>query len=70
MVCGLFIAVIVCHSKKSATSSQDRPVSDLSVYEYITNPVYGCLNPTVTPVMTEIEAYMTGCKELRAYKIV
>ena len=67
VVCGFFIAVIICRSKKGATASQASP--DMPVYECI-HPVYECLNPTVTPVMTENEAYMTGCKELRAYEII
>jgi hypothetical protein len=63
----MIICITLC-SKKSTISIQDRP--DLPVYETISGPVYEYLNPTVTPVMTENEAYTTGCKELRAYKII
>jgi hypothetical protein len=74
MLVVLFIAaVIICitlcsKNSKSTISSQDRP--DLPVYETISGPVYEYLNPTVTPVMTENEAYTTGCKEFSAYKII
>ena len=72
VICILLFAVmmyIVLQSKKSSISSCDRP--DLpTVYEYITGPVYEYLNPTITPVMTENEAYDTCCEEIRAYDIV
>ena len=63
VVCTLLFAVMICiiiHSKKSDDSchDHDRPVP---VYEYITGPVYEYLNPTVTSVMTENEAYNTHC---------
>jgi hypothetical protein len=64
MIC---IKVTLC-SKKSTISGQDRP--EQPVYETISGPVYEYLNPMVTPVMTENEAYTTGCKELSAYKII
>ena len=66
MVC----TIINC--KKSDASSHDhgRPELPDPVYEYITGPVYGYLNPTVTSVMTENEAYNTCCEEIRAYDFV
>ena len=72
VICSLLFAVLICiilHSKKSDIPSHDRPDSP-AVYEYITGPVYEYLNPTITSVMTENEAYNTCCEEIRAYDIV
>ena len=71
VICVLLFAVmilyIVLQSKKSSISSWDRP--DLPA-ENITGPVYEYLNPTMTSVMIENEAYDTCCEEIRAYDIV
>lgn len=81
VVCGLLLAVMICiiiHTNKTITSDEDRyhhgrPDSSAPVYEDITSPtavVYECLNPMLTSVMTENEAYNTCCDEIRAYNIV
>ena len=63
---------IIIHSQKSDDSSHDHGRPELPVYEYITGPaaVYEYLNPVVTSVMTENEAYNTCHEEIRAYDIV
>ena len=75
VVCTLLFSVmvyIILHSKKSDTSSRDHSTPELPdpVYEYITSPVYEYLNPIVTSVMTENEAYNSCCEEIKAYDIV
>ena len=72
VICGLLFVVMIClilHSKKNNVSSHDGPEPTV-MYEYITGPIYESLNPTLTSVMTENEAYNTCCKEIRDYDVV
>ena len=73
VVCTLLFALMICiiiHSNKNDTSSCDYGVPDSPVYKCIPNPAGRCLNPTVTSVMTENEAYNTCSEEISAYDIV
>ena len=72
VVCTLLFSVMICiiiRSNKNDDSNHDHG-GPVPVYEYITGPVYEYLNPTVTSVMTENEAYNTCHEEIRAYDIV
>ena len=72
VICALLIAVMICITRSNRNSSLNRncdySTPESPVYECI--PVYGYLNPTLTSVMTENEAYNTCCDEIRPYDIV
>ena len=63
--------ICIIRSNKNNGSSRDYGSPDSPVYyECITGPVYDYLNPTLTSVMTENEAYNTCCDEIRAYDVL
>ena len=70
VICALLIAVVIriIHSNKNSGLNRDYGTTESPVYECI--PVYGHLNPTLTSVMTENEAYNTCCDEIRAYDVL
>ena len=70
VICALLIAVMICIVRfhKSNGSSHDYSTPESPVYECI--PVYDYLNPTLTSVMTENEAYNTCCDEIMPYDSV
>jgi hypothetical protein len=72
VICTLLFALMICIIIRSNKNGGSSCTAELEspMYECISGPVYEYLNPMVTSVMTENEAYNTCSEEISAYDIV